>query len=133
MGLPLGPNDSIQFLDIEISRDNNKFTISVYRKPTLGRGFTNFGSFIPNLQLTLLHTPFKLCSSFELFHQQINMLKTIFENSRSQKFCWKCVLKKIPRWSFYKKEVVLKTSKKELICVLPFIGKNSLQLRTHLV
>ena len=29
--------NSISFLDIEISRDNNKFTTSVYRKPILGR------------------------------------------------------------------------------------------------
>ena len=34
---------------------------------------------------------------------------------------------------FIKKEVVLKASKKELICVLPFIGNKSLQLRTGLV
>ena len=32
-----------------------------------------------------------------------------------------------------KKEVVLKASKKELICVLPFLGKRSMQLRTRLV
>ena len=32
-----------------------------------------------------------------------------------------------------KKKVVLKASKKELICVLPFLGEKSLQLRTRLV
>ena len=123
MGLPLGPNDSIQFLDIEISRGNNKFTISVYRKPTLGRGFTNFGSFIPNLQLTLLHTAFKLCSSFELFHQQINMLKTIFENSRSQKFCWKCVLKKYLDEAFIKRKWCWKLLKKTSFASFLLSGK----------
>ena len=34
---------------------------------------------------------------------------------------------------FIKKEVVVKASKKELICVLPFLGKKSMQLRTRLV
>ena len=34
---------------------------------------------------------------------------------------------------FIKKEAALKASKKELICVLLFIGKKSLQLRTRLV
>ena len=78
--------NSISFLDIKISRDNNKFTTSVYCKPTFSRVFTNFGSFILkshkyNLLFTLLHRAFKLCSNFELFHQEIDKLKTIFENS----------------------------------------------------
>ena len=34
---------------------------------------------------------------------------------------------------FIKKEIVLKVSKKDIICVLPLIGKKSLQLRTRLV
>ena len=109
--------NSISFLDINISRDNSK--------PTFSGVFTNFGSFIPksykyNLLFTLLHRAFKHCSNFELFHQEIDKLKTIFENNGYPKV-------------FIKKEVVLKASKKELICVLPFIGNKSLQLRTHLV
>ena len=59
----------IYFLDIKISRENNKFTTSVYRKPTFSRVLTNFGSFIlksykHNLLFTLLHRAFKLCSNF---------------------------------------------------------------------
>ena len=44
-------------------------------------------------------------------------------------FCIKKYLDKV----FIKKKVVLKASKKELICVLPFLGKKSMQLRTGLV
>ena len=111
---------------------------SVYRKPTFSRVFTNFGSFIPksykcNLLFTLLHKAFKLCSNFERFHQGIDKLKTIFENNGYPKsfvdFCIKKYLDKV----FIKKKVVLKASKKELICVLPFLGKKSMQLRTRLV
>ena len=94
--------NSISFLDI---RDNNKFTTLVYRKLTFSGVFTNFGSFIPksykyNLLFTLLHRAFKLCSNFELFHQEIDKLKTNFENN----------LDKV----FIKKKVVLKASKKDL-------------------
>ena len=82
---------------------------------------------------TLLHRAFKLCSNFERFHQEIDKLKTIFENNGCPKsfvdFCIKKYLDKV----FIKKEVVLKASKKELICVLPFLGKRSMQLRTRLV
>ena len=128
----------MSFLDIKISRDNNKFTTSVSRKPTFSGVFTNFGSFIPksnkyNLLFTLLHRAFKLCSDFELLHQEIDKLKIIFESNGYPKsfvdFCIKKYLDKV----FIKKEVVLKASKNELICVLLFIVKKSLQLRTRLV
>ena len=111
---------------------------SVYRKPTFSGVFTNFESFVPksykyNLLFTLLHRAFKLCSNFERFHQEIDKLKTIFENNGYPKsfvdFCIKKYLDKV----FIKKEMVLKASKKELICVLPFLGKRSMQLRTRLV
>ena len=111
---------------------------SVYRKPTFSEFFTNFGSFIPksykyNLLFTLLHRAFKLCSNFERFYQEIDKLKTIFENNSFPKsfvdFCIKKYLDKV----FIKKKVVLKGWKKELICVLPFLGKKSMQLRTRLV
>ena len=106
----------ISFLDIKITRDNNKFMTSVYRKPTFSGVFTNFGSFIPksykyNLLFTLLHRAFKLCSNFERFHQEIDKLKTIFENNGYPKsfvdFCIKKYLDKV----FIKKKVVLKTSR----------------------
>ena len=90
--------NSISFFDIEISRDNNKFTTLVCRKPTLGGVFTNFVNFIPNLLFTLLlHRAFKLCSSFELFHQENDKLKTIFENSCYPKSFVDLCIKKIPR------------------------------------
>ena len=51
--------NSIFFLDIKTSKNNNKFTTSVYHKLTFSRVFTNFGSFIRksckyNLLFTLL-------------------------------------------------------------------------------
>ena len=65
--------NSISFLDIKISRSNNKSTTAVYRKPTSSGAFTNFGRFIPksykyNSPFTFLHRAFKLCSNFELFN-----------------------------------------------------------------
>ena len=111
---------------------------SVYRKPTFSGVFTNFGSFILmsykyNLLFTLLHWAFKLCPNFEHFHQEIDKLKTIFKNNGYPKsfvdFCIKKYLDNV----FIKKKVVLKASKKEMICVLLFLGKKSMQLRTRLV
>ena len=111
---------------------------SVYRKSTFSEVFTNFGTFVPksykyNLLFTLLHRAFKFCSYFERFHQDIDKLKTIFENNGYPRsfvdFCIKKHLAKV----FIKKKIVLKASKKELIWLLPFLGKKSMQLRTRLV
>ena len=122
--------NSISLLDIKISRDNNKFKTSVLCKPTFSGDFTNFGSFIPksykyDLLFTDLHRAFKLCSNFELFHQEINKLKTIFENNGYPKSFVDLYTKKYLDKVFIKKKVVLKPSKMELICVLPFIGKSN--------
>ena len=42
-------NDSLSFLDITITPENNEFVTSVYRKPTFNRVFTNFERFIPDM------------------------------------------------------------------------------------
>ena len=82
---------------------------------------------------TLLRRAFKLRSNFELFHREIDKLKTIFKsNGYPTRFADPCMKKYLDN-VFVRKEVVLKTSKKELICVIPFIGNKSLQLRTCLV
>ena len=90
--------NSMPLLDIKISKDNNKFITSVYRKLTFSRVFTNFESFIPksyeyNLLFTLLHRTFKLCSDFEFFHQEIGKLKAIFEKTVIPKVLLISVLK----------------------------------------
>ena len=40
-------NNNFSSLDVKICRENNKFTTSVFRKPTFSGVFTNFDSFIP--------------------------------------------------------------------------------------
>ena len=79
-------NNSISFLEIKIRRVNNSFSTNIYRKVTFSGVFTNFESFIPvsyksNLIFTLLFRAFKLCSNFELFHQEIPNLKDIFKRN----------------------------------------------------
>ena len=126
------------FLNIKISRDNNKFTTSVYGKPTFSGVFTNFGSFIAksykwNFLFTLLHRAFKLCSNFQLFNQESGKVKTIIENNGYPKSFVDFYIKKYLDKVFIKEELVRKASKKEVIFVLLFIGKKSLQLGTRLV
>ena len=131
-------NNSISFLDIKITRVNNSVFTSIYRKVTFNGVFTNFESFIPisyksNLIFMLLFRAFKLCSNFELFHQEILNFKDIFKrNGYPYNFIDVCI-KRFLNKIFIDKKVYALAPKKELVCVLPFIGKKSLQLRSKLV
>ena len=105
---------------------NNKFMTSVYRRPSFSGVLSNFGSFITtsykyNLLFTLLHRTFKLCSNFKRFHLEIDKLKTIFQNNGYLKSIVDFYIKKYLDNVSIKKKLMLKASKKELICVLPSV------------
>ena len=126
----------LSFLDMKISSENSKFVTSVYCKPTFSGVFTNFESFIPDIYRcglieTLLHRSFRLCSNYENFHRGIETLKSILkDNSYPHNLvnhCNKKVLNKL----FIQRDLHL-VPKMELICVLPYLGKASLDLITRL-
>ena len=86
-----------------------------------------------NTTCCLLHRSFKLCSNFDVFHKEIDKLKTICEsNSYPKSFADLCIIKYIYN-VFIKKEVALTASKQDCISFFPFIVNKSLQLRTRLV
>ena len=131
-------NNSLSFLGIRIVRDNNKFSTSVYRKPTFSGVFTNFDTFIPNsykyaLIFTMLHRDLKLCSNSEIFYQEFEKSKNIFRNNgypiNFSDFCIKKYLNKL----YVKEKVHFLAPKNHLTCALPFVDKKSLQLRSLLV
>ena len=126
-------NASLTFLDIVITRENNKFAASVYRKPTFSGVFRSFGSFIPEMHKrglieTLLHRSFRLCSSYENFHREIETLKC---NNYPQNFMNQCI-KKFLNKLFIKKELNFMVPKRELTLGLPYLGKLSFDLRARL-
>ena len=130
-------NSSLSFLDIKISRENNKFVISVYRKPTFSGVFTNFESFVPDIDKrglieTLLHRSFRLYSKYENFHREIGTLKSILKrNSYPHNLVNHCI-KKFLNKIFVQRHLNFTVSKRELICILPCLGNTSFDLRTKL-
>ena len=93
------------YLDINVS--SKKFVKSVYCKPAFRGVFTDFERFIPDVYKrvlieTLLHSSFRLCSSYENFRQEAETLKSIlkhtsyshnFENRYIKKFLSKSLSK----------------------------------------
>ena len=79
----LEKDGKLPFLNVEIFRSSGKFSTSVYRKPTFTGLFTNFHSFIPlaykrSLVSCLLHRIFNLCSTYENFHVQLEVVWKLF-------------------------------------------------------
>ena len=78
--------DRLAFLDLLLIKDhnNNKLEITVYRKPTHSGVFTHFTSFVPypfkvGLINTLLTRAYRICSSWSLFHSEVERLKSMLQ------------------------------------------------------
>ena len=133
----LEKQNALAFLDVKIMRENDKFVSSVYRKPTFSGVFTNFKSFIPtvykfSLIPSLLFRCFHLCSDFEKFHHEVDNLKCILrKNNYPQYFIDNCIRKFLDK-IFQPKPIKHNVPKKEILLVLPFLGKISLQIRTKI-
>ncbi len=79
----LEKDGKLPFLVVDITRSNGKFSTSIYRKSTFTGLFTNFHSFIPlaykrSLVSCILYRIFKLCSSYENFHIQLEVIRKLF-------------------------------------------------------
>ena len=88
-------DNALPFLDINIKKKNNKFETSIYRKPTftgLGSSFFSSDPYIYKINAikTLIYRAFHISSSYINFNNEIEFLKTFFQNNG------------YPLWLFYK-------------------------------
>ena len=127
----------MSFLDVNIIREKDKFTTSVYRKPTFSKIYTHFDSFLPSsnkigLLHTLLYRCFRICSDWTKFHLELAKLTDVFKNNGyPENFinnCFKVFLDN----KYRIQEKVITVPKKTLFLVLPYLGPLSLQTRTKL-
>ena len=81
---------------------------------------------------TLLHRSFRFLPSYENFHREFKILKSIFKhNNYPQNFVSQCI-KKFLYKLFIKKDLNFMVPKGELTFVLPYLGTLSLDFRTRL-
>ena len=108
------------FLDILLSTTQDKFSTSVFRKKTSIGLYTNFTSFTQfsykiGLIKTLTHRAFEICSSWSLFDQECNKIKTL-------------LLKEIKKYLNKKlTDNTIENRDNKIVCYykLPFIGSYS--------
>ena len=132
-----GDTNSMPFLDVLITRTNNSFKTSVYHKPTFSEVYSNFNSFISGeyrvgLIFTLLFRTFSIVSDFSRFHIEVCHLKeTLKKNTFPIKLIDSCI-KSFLNKRLTEKPVTLTAERKDLVIVLPFLAKLSLDLITRL-
>ena len=124
------------FLDVEVIREQGKFTTTVYRKPIFSGLYSNFENFLPSVYkfgmvYNLVYKRFRICSNWTQFHTELIFMKGIFrKNGYPENFIDKC-FKKFLNNVHLVKENVPTVEKKRLLLVLPYLGIISLQTRTN--
>ena len=84
-------NNSLPFLDVLVTKSNNKFITSGYRKPTFTGQYIHWNSFGPkqrktNLIDTLTHRALKICSKSTLKHELDKIHSILVQNSYPEFF-----------------------------------------------
>ena len=76
-------NRKLSLLDVEVSRERNKFATTIYGKPTFSSVYTRFDSFLSttykfSMIYILFFRCYSICSNLTNFHNEVVFLKNIF-------------------------------------------------------
>ena len=130
-------DNRMSFLDVNLIREKDKFTTSVYRKPTFSEIYTHFDSFLPSsnktgLLHTLLYKFFRICSDWTNFPLELVKLTDVFKNNGYPENFINNYFKVFLDNKYRTQEKVRTVPKKTLFLVLLYLGPLSLQTRTKL-
>ena len=128
-------NNCLPFLDVMVTREDDRLSTSLYRKPTFSGLYTNFFSYISEkykkgLLFSILFRIFTFTVDWNKFHTEVEFLKGIFrKNSYPDHFIDKCI-----RLFLDKRLTVvqLEKQKHDLKISLPFMGKYSNELKKRI-
>ena len=124
----------LAFLDILLSTTQDKFSTSVFRKKTSIGLYTNFTSFTPfsykiGLIKTLTHRAFEICSSWSLFDQECNKIKTLLLKNMYPSNLIDKEIKKYLNKRFTDNTIENRDNKIVCYYKLPFIGSYSINTK----
>ena len=122
-------NNSLPFLDVLVTKSNNKFITSVYRKPIFTGQYIHWNSFgskqrKTNLINTLRHRALKICFKSTLKHELENIHSILVKNGYPEFFIDSRISKKLLHFQQSTKEG---PKKYPIYLKLPWIGENSLK------
>jgi len=132
----LEENNCLAFLDVSVTRENDTFSTSIYRKPTFSGLYTNYFSFISDrykkgLILSLIFRVFTFAIDWKRFDSEVVFLKDIFrKNSYPLHFIDKCI--KVFLEKAINPIVLRSDQRHEMIISLPFMGKYSNEVKKRI-
>ena len=130
-------NSMLNFLDITVSKIDDTFKTSVFRKKTFTGLGMKFDSFVPhqfktNLISCLIKRAFKICSEETAFNAELSYLQKYFtQNNFPSNFVSK-MFKKILHNIYNPKPVFISAAKKPVYFHLPYMGKSSFEIKRQL-
>ena len=125
------------FLDITVSKIDDTFKTSVFRKKTFTGLGIKFDSFVPhqfktNLISCLIKRAFKICSEETSFNAELSYLQKYFTpNNFPVNFVSK-MFKKILHNIYNPKPICVSAAKKPVYFHLPYMGKISFEIKRQL-
>ena len=130
-------SNQLPFLDCNITRVNNKFQSSVFRKSTftgLGISFFSFCThkFKANAIKTLIHRAYRNCSTYFALHQEFEFLKSFFSNNGFPTGLFYHHLNSFMSSKFSYLAPVTTVKKRQLYVTLPYFGSQSDKLKREL-
>ena len=132
-------NGELAFLDTIVKRkDNNAFPdISTNVKPTDKGLFYNYESFIPdsykyNLMYCLIYRVFHIASTFSIFHNDLQILKTKFLKNGFPSGLFDNIVNKFLNKQYLPEEMQFSVPRRTVIITLPYLGPLSIIIRRRL-
>ena len=130
-------NNTLPFLDVLITKENNSLTTNVFRKDTYTGLGLNFQSFVPNLFKinsikTLLHRAYSICSTWISLHEELERLKSYFHSNGYPLALIEKHIKRFINNKLANKRQNNEIEKETKYVTLPFQGHFSYQLRNTL-
>ena len=127
-------DNSFSFLDIKITRHNQQFKTSVYRKPTFSGVFTHYESYVDqtykkSLIDTLLFWCFSVCSDYTSFHLEVEKLREILKKNSYPSGIIEQSIRSFLNKLHVPKKVIPAVPKKKHFIILPYLGTLSSNLK----
>ena len=129
-------HNKLNFLDICIQKSDNKFITSVYRKPSFsGLGMSYFSYISDKFKFTCIDTlisrAYKVCSSFNMFHAELQFLRTYFKNNG---FPLSLIDFRISKFlnKLFNRQQVDQQQLEQLYFTLPYFGYQSIKMKSDI-
>ena len=131
-------NGSLSFLDVMLTKKQNKIEVDIYRKPTFTGQGLNWFSFCPTIYKinsikTLLYRAYDLTSSYLNFHREINFLRNYFSKNNFTYDLFDKTLNNFLNKKFTTADCFISVPKLTHYIKIPFYGNISYELRKNLM